>query len=606
MSESATPAPAPRTLTSAFRDTVARMADQPALRSSDGRVDLTWAEYAAIADRIAAGLAHLGVGRGDTVALLIGNRPEWQLTDTGVLVAGATPFSLYTSAPAEQNADLLARSGAKVMVADAELLEGLTPPEGVHIVEVGGPGVDRTSFEQLQTMGDSGYCPPPVEPDDLATLIFTSGTTGPPKGVELTHASILFMVDVFDSVQPLRGGRTVSYLPHAHVVDRIVGHYFGIVGGSSVTTVDRPAAIFDELPGVRPTLFTSVPRIWQRLHAGIVAEIRGRSEKESANILGAIAEAQDAVEMRLKDEPVPKELSARVVEADRRWFGPLRRSVGLDEVGWFITGSAPLPRATHIFFAAIGMPLHDLWGLSETVAVATMSVPGDHHIGTVGCAVPGTEVRLAEDREVLIRGPHLARGYKDDPEATARAFDVDGWFHSGDIGEWRGDQLAIVDRKKEIMISAGGENMSPARIESVIADVSPLIASVVIVGDGRAFNVALIVPDFVEVAESLGVNGPPEVVVEDPLVMSTFAHVVDTANERLSRAERVRRHVLLTAPWSTERGEVTPTLKLRRKVVESNHAEAINQLYVAAPENATDGPQQESSSPARLASSDAW
>ncbi|AWB92201.1 AMP-dependent synthetase/ligase [Aeromicrobium chenweiae] len=569
----------PDTLVSAFRATVAGLQGSPALRSSDGRIDLSWSEYGVAADRIAAGFAGLGVRSGDTVAILMGNRPEWQLADTGALIAGATPFSLYTSAPPDQNLDLLARSGAKVLVADVALLEGLRLPDELVVVEVDGTGATRMTFEQLRDVDATDFTPPVAGPGDVATLIYTSGTTGPPKGVELTHSSILFMVGVFNDVQPLSGGRTVSYLPHAHIVDRIVGHYLGMVAGSSVTSIDRPMAVFEELPRIRPTLFTSVPRIWQRLHSAMMADVRSRPEPERSSVLTAIVEAEQRVERQAAGVPIPEEVSAEMAEAEDTWFSPLRQSFGLDAVGWFITGSAPLPRATHIFFAAIGMPLHDLWGLSETVAVATLSVPGDHHLGTVGRPVPGTDVRLADDGEVLIRGPHLAVGYKDDPAATSSAFDADGWFHSGDIGEWRDGRLAIIDRKKEMIISAGGENMSPSRIESVIASASPLVGGVVVVGDARAYNVALVVPDFTEVSARLGVSGSADTVISHPAVRAEFSAVLEDANGRLSRPERVRRHLLLLAPWTVESGELTPTLKVRRQVVESNHAVDIENLY---------------------------
>lgn len=225
------------------------------------------------------------------------------------------------------------------------------------------------------------------------------------------------------------------------------------------------------------------------------------------------------------------------------------------------------------------MPLHDLWGLSETTGVATFTGPGDHQIGTVGRALPHTDVRLAEDGEVLVRGPHLAKGYRGDPVATAEVFDSEGWFHTGDLGEWRGDHLSIVGRKKELIISAGGENMSPTRIEDVVSSESALVSSLIVIGDRRPYNVALIVPDLELTQSSLGVVDNAESLVDHPRVIATFDRILARANERLARHEQIRRHVLLPKPWTVDSGEYTPTLKIRRRNVETKFADVIDKLY---------------------------
>ncbi|GAC86255.1 putative fatty-acid--CoA ligase [Gordonia paraffinivorans NBRC 108238] len=581
-------------LVSAFRSTVRATPDKRALRSSDGRIDLTWREYQCLADDLAAGLTSLDIGPGSTVAILMGNRPEWQLVDTATLITGATPFSLYANAAGTQNAELVRRARARVVIGEPDLLAALQLEPYEHpvtFIEVGptdltkpltapsGNGAPTTLFSLRQLGARTPFEPPAICADSIATLIYTSGTTGPPKGVELTHRSLLFIARFIDSIVPLAQGRTISYLPHAHIVDRVVGHYTALVCGSSVTTISDARALFDVLPDIRPTLFTSVPRIWQRLHAQMLREIDNDTPAARTAIYEALNDARTVIELREAGQPVPATLAAKVDEADAACFLPMRKRVGLDAAEWIITGSAPLPRATHLFFAALGMPLHDLWGLSETSGIATFSAPGDHRLGTVGRALPGTEVILADDGEVLIRGPHLAVGYRDDPAATAASFDAEGWFHSGDLGEWDADQLRIVGRKKELIISAGGENMSPTRIEDVVASASPLVSSVVVIGDQRPFNIALIVPDFDRITSELGIKGTPTDLLVNDELRSAFDRIVDDANAQLSRHERIRRHALLPQPWTVDSGELTPTLKIRRTDVERKYADVIDSLY---------------------------
>ncbi|GAY12908.1 long-chain-fatty-acid--CoA ligase [Pseudonocardia sp. N23] len=518
-------------MVSLFDAHVSAQPDAVALSSGDGSVRWTRREYAAKAARLASAFSALGVRPGDTVALLIGNRPQWQLSDLAALLVGATPFSLYTTAPPAESAELAVRARVRLVVADPGLVHDDHIPAGVPVVTV--DELDRLPTDSSFTIHEPG-------PDDVATLIFTSGTTGRPKGVELTHAAIVFQLRALDSIVRLDGGATVSYLPHAHIVDRVVGHYAGLVGGTSVTTVADPATLFDVLQRVRPRLFTSVPRIWQRV--------------------------ERLMRAMLRDGATHRQLASRF---------------GLDGAHWLVTGSAPLPASTHEFFDSVGLPLHDLWGLSETTAVATWTGPGDafrDRAGTVGRPLPGTAVRLADDGEILVRGPHLARGYLDDPQATAASF-VDGWFHTGDLGEWRGELLAVTGRKKDLIITAGGENISPSRVEDVVAE-SPLVDQVLVVGDGRPFLVALVVPDFAELAHH-GLHGLPEEVVADPRTRALLDAVLDTANQKLAKAEQVRAHAVLAQPWTSDSGELTPTQKLRRRTVEESNRALVDRLYAA-------------------------
>jgi long-chain acyl-CoA synthetase len=558
----------PRTLVEAFRAAVRDHPDRPALRSLDTGAEWTWAEVGDDVDRLSAGLGRLGVGPGDTVALLLPNRPEWQIADLSALTLGATPFSLFVTASPDQNVELLRRSSATVLITEARYVDRLHAeglPSALTVVTVDDPsdevGVETTSWRGLLES------PPEksqheVAPSDVATLIWTSGTSGPPKPVQLGHESILFIAQTFATAVDLSDCRTLSYLPHAHIVDRIVGLYLPVINAGTVTTVSRVSDVFTATLHVRPTFFTSVPRLWQRLHGVLEQTIQALPEPRKTDTLDALATSKSRVR-----EAHSGDLGAAQRDFTDHWFGWLRRQIGLDAAPWLITGSAPLPEATHEFFAAVGMPLHDLWGLSETTAVATWSTPGGHRIGPVGKALPGTEVVLADDGEILVKGPNLALGYRDDPAATTAAFSPDGWFSTGDLGEISADGIVtITGRKKELIVSAGGENMSPSRIENILISASPLISSVMVIGGTQPYNVALIVVDRASAPAGLAIE-------------AEIADAVAHANNKLSRAEKIRRHAVLDTPWSSEGGEFTPTLKLRRGAVQEKFAAIVATLY---------------------------
>ncbi|MGP3533229.1 AMP-dependent synthetase/ligase [Microbacterium sp. RD1] len=545
-------APSPRTLTAALAASAAKFPDRPALRTVDGSVELSWREFLDIVQRLAARLSASGIDRGDQIALLLPNRPEWQLIDAAALWCGAIPFSLFMSSSVEQNVALVERSGARLLVIDETLVSHYIEavPEGVHLI-----AVDEHTVGTL-TAGQTPLPPAPSDPDDVATIIYTSGTTGAPKGVELTHRAILFVVSSLDAIFSFSSGRTISYLPHAHIVDRVVGLYIPMISGSTVTDIGDPMRVFDSLARVRPTFFTSVPRIWTGLRARLLSDM---AASENGHALVARVEQVAASEPFTPDEDL-----ARVAH-------PFLRSVGLDAVGWCITGSAPLDEGVHRFFAAVGLPLHDLWGLSETVAVATVMAPGDWSLGDVGRPLPNTRVRLASDDEILVRGPHLARGYRGDPDATAAAFDADGWFHTGDTGAWTDDgRLRIIGRKKEMIISSGGENMSPVQIEAALLS-SPDVEQTMVVGDARPYNIALIVPAFD--AEAVGITE----------TRRRIDVAVRAANSRLSRAEHVRQYAVLAAPWTVGGGELTATLKMRRGPIAEKYRAQIDEAYRATP-----------------------
>ncbi|MCW3065622.1 MAG: long-chain-fatty-acid--CoA ligase [Solirubrobacterales bacterium] len=539
--EPASPAVGPRaldaaTLCEAFQLTASERPDQVALRTVGGATEITFAEYSGHVRRIAAGLAALGVGPGDTVATMLTNRPEFHLVDTAAFHLGATPFSIYNTSSPEQIAYLFSNAGNRVVVCERQFLDAIRAahaPAVEHVVLV-------EELDDLEAGGDPEFdfeaAWRAVRADDVLTLIYTSGTTGPPKGVELTHANLMAECRAVASVLPMTpGGRQTSYLPSAHLADRWAAHYYAsIVYGATITCVADPRQVVAALPEVRPTAWGAVPRIWEKLMAALQAK--------------GIADPS----------VLPEEQKAAV-----------RASLGLDQVEWLLSGAAPIPDEVLAYFLALGMPICELWGMSELSCCATINPPDDIRIGTVGKAVPGLELKLLDDGELLARGGIVMKGYRCDPEKTAEAVDADGWLHTGDIAEIDDDgYVRIVDRKKELIINAAGKNMSPANIEQRLKAGSPLIGQAIVIGDRRPYNVALIVLD-------------PDARAAWPAgdVDAEVARGVEEANGHLSRVEQIKRFAILPVDWEPGGEELTPTMKLKRKPIAAKYAAEIEALY---------------------------
>jgi long-chain acyl-CoA synthetase len=521
------------TLCDAFQQTAAREPDAIALRTLDGSVELSWADYAREVRELAAGLAGLGVKRGDTVAMLLPNCPQFHLIDVAAMHLGATPFSIYNTLAPEQIAQLFENAQNPVVVTDAAGIDRVSAAAGErHVISIENGLDDLKLAPPADFDFDAAWRA--VEPDDVATLIYTSGTTGPPKGVQLTHRNMIEQCNAVASVLELRAGdRITSYLPSAHIADRWSAHYNGIVFGVQVTSVPDPRAIAQALPAVRPTIWGGVPRVFEKLKAAL----------EAGGVTDPAA--------------LPEEAKAAV-----------RAKLGLDEARWIVCGAAPLSRDVQEYLLDLGLPVVELYGMSEAACAMTVAKPGEGKIGSVGVAIPGLELRLAEDGELLARGVTIMAGYRNEPEKTAEAIDADGWLHTGDIATIDDDgYVAIVDRKKELIINAAGKNMSPANIEQVIKGAHALIGQVAVVGDARPYNVALLVVD-------------PEVrATFEGDIPATVAAAVDAANERLSRVEQIKRFELLDEEWLPGGDELTPTMKLKRKPIAAKYADVIEALY---------------------------
>ncbi len=586
------------TIAEAFRLTVAARPDQVAIRTRNDEVSITWAELRERVDALAGGLAALGLRRGDTCALLLSNRPEFHIADLAVMMLGATPFSIYPTYAPNQIQYVISDADARVVIVEQALLDALLEarkelPDLEHVIVVDpdettplGDGV--VSLEDVVAGGgdfDVDAAIAAIEPSDVLTLIYTSGTTGPPKGVELTHANAMSGVAILDQLLVFpEGARVLSWLPAAHIAERGAHHYLPVVYGFTVTDCEDPRQVLSYLPDVRPHWFFAVPRIWEKLKAGLETMVASLPDEQRERIEHALESAIRKVRLEQAGEPVPEELAAEVARADEELFAGLRHQFGFDEIAAVHAGAAPISMEVLEFFHAIGIPVAELWGMSETTGTGTVNPPGRIKLGTVGPAVPGAEIKLADDGEVLMRGPMVTRGYRNLPEATAEAIDPDGWLHTGDIGELDDDgYLKIVDRKKEIIINAAGKNMSPANIEGTLKSASPLIGQACVIGDRRPYNTALIVldADFAPAwATQHGLDASDLAgLAEEPAVRTEIEAAVQSANERLARVEQIKRFHIVPGDWLPGGDELTPTMKLRRKPIAAKYADDIEELY---------------------------
>jgi long-subunit acyl-CoA synthetase (AMP-forming) len=563
------------TVAEAFQATAKANPDRCALRTKGDEFSITWREYAEKVEATAAGLAGLGLERGGTLAIMLTNRPEFHWFDSAALHLGATPFSLYNTYTTEQIQYQVDDAQAKIVVTEKAFADRVRALEGVsHVLVVDDEGADPVETHASQSF-DFEQTWRAVRPDDLLTLIYTSGTTGPPKGVQLTHANLVAGIAGFDEVITFPDdGRVVSWLPMAHIAERACSHYLPMFVGFSTTCCPDPRQVVAYLPEVRPSWFFAVPRIWEKLKAAIEAGIEAEEDaakKEATK--WALGVGLKKVRAEQAGEPVDDELAEEHAKADELVLSKIRARLGLDAVESVNVGAAPTPREVIEFFHAIGIPLAELWGMSETTGYGTCNPPEKIKIGTVGPPAPGAEVRLADDGEVLIRGPFLMTGYRNQPEKTREALDEDGWLHTGDIGELDDDgYLRLVDRKKELIISAGGKNMSPANIEAKVKASSPVIGQAIAIGDGKPYNVALITldPDMAPAFEQQ--HGRDALLAE-------VERGVDAANEQLARVEQIKKYKLLDEEWPPGGDELTPTMKLKRKPINEKYAKEIEELY---------------------------
>jgi long-subunit acyl-CoA synthetase (AMP-forming) len=558
------------TIAEAFRLTVEDHPDRVAVRTLNDETSYTWAQLRDRVDALAGGLRRLGVGRGDTVALMISNRPEFMIADLAAMTLGATPFSIYLTSAPDQVRYVLEDASAKVAIVETPFLPLVT-------------GLVEHAFTIDAWPEEDGFDAEPywraVEPGDILTLIYTSGTTGPPKGVQIAHRNQMAAVDAVERrVGFPDGSRVISWLPSAHVAERTAHHYLPIVYAMTVTTCHDPRQIGTYLPAVKPTWFFAVPRVWEKLKAGVEAKLGGDEQA-----LALVAAGTRRVELEQRGEPVPPELQQLLDVAEPKLFAPLRAALGLDQAELVNVGAAPTPREVLVFFHAIGIPLAEIWGMSETCGAGASNPAERIKIGTVGLPSPGVELKLASDGELLCRSEVVMVGYRNLPERTHEALDADGWLHTGDVATIDEDgYVTLIDRKKELIISAGGKNMSPANIEATLKGASPLIGQACVIGDGRRYNTALLVldPDVaIAWAKRRGIEGDFAKLARSEAVLAAVQEGVDAANRALSGPESIKRFTVIEGDWLPGGDELTPTMKLKRRPVEAKYADAIASMY---------------------------
>ena len=578
-----------QTIMSRFLETVAAHPTQVALRAKqpDGAyAQWTYADYAARVGSAAAHLRSLGIGPGDRVVLMMRNIPEFHFIDLGIAALGATPISIYNSSSPEQVAYLTGHCKAKVALVENDAFEGRflnvrdDLPALEMIVNLSQPGGPEQLFEStpLDLAAEAGRC----TPDTLATVIYTSGTTGPPKGVMLTHYNVVWTAEGYLrllDVEPV-GFSAISYLPMAHIAERMSTHYLAVMGGYEVTTCPDPGQIAAYAREVHPQIMFGVPRVWEKLYAGVQGALAADPDRK-AKFDEAVAAAIPIAERRTLGTATAEDEATWALLDDAAFAG-VRSLVGLDNVEFAITGAAPIPAELISWYRALGVPLSEIYGMSESSGPMTWE-PTRVKAGTVGVAFPGTDCFLAEDGEVCIRGGNVFQGYLDDPEKTAEALDADGTLHSGDIGQFDDEgYLRIIDRKKELIITAGGKNISPANLEAELKMI-PLVGQACAIGDQRPFVSALVVLDG-EVAPAWakehGITFDSLAdLAEHPDVVAEVNRGLEVAMAEFNNAERVKKVTILHDEWLPDSEELTPTSKLKRRGIHAKYAPEIDALY---------------------------
>ena len=593
------------TIVEALRANGRELAGQAAMsRRVDGGWEvITWADYLKGVTELVGGLAVLGLEPGERAAILSNNRVEWHLADQAILANGSVTVPVYQTSAPDQVAYLLGHSGSRVcFVEDAGQLAKVLQvrdqlPQLTRVVQLDGPLEAEgdplvMSLEALQTLGRHRLTQEPdlfderagaVAPEQLATLVYTSGTTGRPKGTMITHANIIWTLRSSTTPIELRAGeRLLSFLPLSHIAERMMSDFLPIAIGGETWFARSLATVPEDLRECRPTVFFAVPRLWEKLREGVVDQLKEKPAPLRAAVSGYVRLGLRAAE-RLQAGQEPGRFASRVHAAlDRVLGAKLRAALGLDEAHVFITAAAPIHPDLIRWFHAIGVPLLELYGQTEGCGPTTSNRPGHNKIGTVGPAIPGVELRIAEDGEILVKGGNVCAGYFDDPAATAELIDAEGWMHTGDLGVLDEDGfLRISGRKKDLIINAAGKNISPQNIELDLRH-HPLISQAVVIGEGRRYLTALITLDAEQVAawaREQDKTVDPEALAKDPDVRLAVQGAIDEVNAKRSRVESIRKFRILPDDLTVAGGELTPTLKPKRYVVNERYAAVVEEMY---------------------------
>jgi long-subunit acyl-CoA synthetase (AMP-forming) len=586
----------PQTILEVFDATVKTHAERPAMlrKCGDTWQPISWSGYQATVARAARALVAHGVGCGSGIVVLSANRPEWFVTNLAGMTVGARVAGIYTNNTPDQCHYIAGHAEAVVAVVDSPQALARLAPQGsrpaslrtIVLLEgkAEGPGV--VSWEEFLAAGESSHDAEvarrraALTGDSPTTLIYTSGTTGTPKGVMLTQRNLAFIAEKIQELVPIgTGDSLISYLPLSHIAEQVVSHLLSIATGAAVHFTES----LDKLPAylveVRPHFFLGVPRVWEKMQAAI--EAKGAEASPLRRRIVAWARSVGLRTGAADQAGRPRPWSYGL--ADRLVFSNVRARLGLDRARLLAVSSAPIAKETLEFFQSLGLPIMEVYGMSECSGPATMSLPARYRLGSAGYAIPGTELKLAADGEVVIRGPHVFRGYYKDDAATAEALDPAGWLHSGDVGELDTDGfLRITDRRKELIITAGGKNIAPQHLEGQLKQIAA-VSQAVAIGDRRPYVVALLTLDPARVAAEAAKAGSDARTVEAAVTSESFkAYIekhVEAINGRLARYETIKKFALLPRELTVEAGELTPTLKLKRRVILERYRETIEALY---------------------------
>jgi long-chain acyl-CoA synthetase len=593
------------TLVNTFFEQTRAIPDVVALRyKRDGEwVPITWSEYGSLVRRAAGALRSFGLDAGDKAAILSANRHEWHVADVAVESCGGVTVPIYPTNSPTQVAYIASHSGARAIFCEnaaqlakvQEVRSDLPDLQKIVVFDATGVTEDDVviSWDTLLAAGDAFNAAHPddidrhvaaVKPDDLATLVYTSGTTGPPKGAMLTHHNIVWTCDSLSQVLQSRpGDRRLSYLPLSHIAERTTSHFAQIYSGFETWFATSIDTLREDLVACKPTVIFGVPRVWEKFYAGITNLIEGLPAEQRESAEQAIQLGLKRVEAQQAGTSLPPELEEKYQEADGKLFALARAALGLDQAVALISGAAPINPEILRFFHAIGLPIAEVYGQTEDTGPTSINRPDAIKIGTVGPAIPGVEVKIADDGEVLVRGGNVGPGYYKDPLATKEFIDEEGWMHSGDIGTLdEQGYLTITDRKKDLIITAAGKNVAPQVIENMLK-YSPWISQVVVIGDRRPFLTALLTLDEEKVsafAEQKSIPfGSFSELVQHPDVQGLVANAVAEVNAQLASPERIKKWHVFEREFAQEAEEITPTLKVRRKAIMDKNSDLIEELY---------------------------
>ncbi|MFC6086509.1 AMP-dependent synthetase/ligase [Sphaerisporangium aureirubrum] len=590
------------TICEQFKATAERYPDDPAYSdlAVDGWTTLTYAQARRRVLAIAAGLYELGLRPGEAVALMMVNRSEHVLADLGAVHAGGVPCSIYSTFTPGQIAFVAEDVQARYAVVGAADLERWRPVLGeltglrkVIVLDDAPEGELFMGWDDLVALGERLLDADPaaaearaaaVSPEDTLTVLYTSGTTGNPKGVPLTHANVCFEVVITDRMAGLPSvGSQISYLTYAHIAERVLSLYLPLFKASHVHFCPDLAQLGSVLGQVKPVAFFGVPRVWEKMMARLQALLATQPEEQQEQVRAAMAAGLAYIEAGQYGRTPSAEVTEAYERADAALLAIIRSMIGFENARWLGTAAAPMPLEVQRFFAGLGLKVLDVYGMTETSGAFTANSSSAYKLGTVGRPGEGVEVRIAEDGEIITRSPANTAGYLNRPEASADLLDDEGWLHTGDVGSVDEDGfVSIVDRKKELIITAGGENMSPANTEGYLKE-HPLVGQALVYGDRRPYVVAILTLDG-EVApvwaQGRGIEyGSLAELAEHPEVLKEAEAAVAAANDKLARVQQVKKWRLLPVEWTAETEELTPSLKLKRRVIHAKYAEAIDAMY---------------------------